>query len=171
MNNRKPVLLGLMAGVAIVVIMLSLDMINSDLLISTSMSYFPTLVLIFAMIFAARESKKYYEYFSFSMAFKSALFPFMIGNGIYLFFNYLLYNFIDPDLAEKAKEKALSLIEDPRLGSLLPENQREEMVEIILENTFQPTLMETLMSYMFSLIVPGALVALLLALIFRTRIK
>ncbi|GAA5224842.1 DUF4199 domain-containing protein [Membranihabitans marinus] len=169
MNSKRTVLLGVMAGVAVALIMLVIDFINNQLLVTPSMSYFPTLVLIFAMFFAVREEKKQREYFPFSEVFKTALVPFIIGNAIYLFFNFLLYNYIDPALGDMAKERALEIFDSGLMNNFMSEEQMETMIETIQENTFRPTLMEAFTGYALSLIVPGALVALLLSLIYRTR--
>lgn len=167
--ENKSVNLGLIAGGAIVLIMFVVDMFNNRLMVHFSMSYFPTLVLIAAMVFSAREARKDYEHLSFADAFKESMIPFLVGNGIYLIFNYILYNFIDPDLADIAKEKALELFNNGMLNNFFDEDQLEDMVDQIREAEYRPTPGQTLFSYLFSLILPGGLVGLILAAIFRTR--
>lgn len=167
--ENKSVNLGLIAGGAIVLIMFVVDMINNRLMVHFSMSYFPTIVLIAAMVFSAREAKKDYEHLSFADAFKESMVPFLVGNGIYLVFNYVLYNFIDPDLADIAKEKAIELFNNGMLNNFFDEDQLEDMVDQIREAEYRPTPGQTLFSFLFSLILPGALVGLILAAIFRTR--
>lgn len=167
--DNKSVNLGLIAGGAIVVIMFVVDMFNNRMMVNFGMSYFPTLVLIVAMFLSAREAKKDYEYLSFSDAFKEAFIPFVVGNGIYIVFNYFLYNFIDPELGDIAREKALEIFDNGVFDNFLNEEQREQMIEATRENTFRPTLGQTFTGYLFSLIFPGALVALILAAIYRSR--
>lgn len=167
--NNKAINFGLIAGGSVVVIMLVMDMINNRMLTSTGMSYFPTLVLIIAMFLSVREAKKSMEYLPFSEAFKQSFLPFIIGNAIYMLFNYVLYNFIDPELADLAKQKALELFDSGIFNNFVDEEQRELMIESIQENSFKSTLGETLLGYLFSLIIPGAIVSLVLAAIFRTR--
>lgn len=94
--ENKSVNLGLLAGGAIVLILFVVDMINNRLMVHFAMSYFPTLLLIVAMVLATREARRDYDELSFADAFKESMIPFLIGNGIYLIFNYILYNFIDP---------------------------------------------------------------------------
>lgn len=167
--DNKSVNLGLIAGGAIVVIMFVVDMFNNRMMVNFGMSYFPTLVLIVAMFLSAREAKNDYEYLSFSDAFKEAFIPFVVGNGIYIVFNYFLYNFIDPELGDIAREKALEIFDNGVFDNFLNEEQREQMIEATRENTFRPTLGQTFTGYLFSLIFPGALVALILAAIYRSR--
>ena len=119
--DNKSVNLGLIAGGAIVVIMFVVDMFNNRMMVNFGMSYFPTLVLIVAMFLSAREAKKDYEYLSFSDAFKEAFIPFVVGNGIYIVFNYFLYNFIDPELGDIAREKALEIFDNGVFDNFLNE--------------------------------------------------
>ncbi|HLT94380.1 MAG TPA: DUF4199 domain-containing protein [Membranihabitans sp.] len=163
--------LGLLAGGAIVVILLVVDLINNRLLVHFTMSYFPTLLLIAAMLLAVREARKDYDHLSFADAFKESMIPFLIGNGIYLLFNYFLYNYIDPSLGEIAREKALELVNNDMFSNLFDEAQLEEMVDQISEMEYRPTIMQMVFSYMFSLILPGAVISLILAAIFRTRTR
>lgn len=167
--ENKSVNLGLLAGGAIVLILFVVDMINNRLMVHFAMSYFPTLLLIVAMVLATREARRDYDELSFADAFKESMIPFLIGNGIYLIFNYILYNFIDPELADIAKEKALEIMNTGVLNNLFDEEQLELMVDQIRETSYRPTLNQTIFSYFFSLIIPGALVSLILAAIFRTR--
>src|SRR5690606_13397144 len=169
--EKKSVNLGLIAGGAIVVIMFVVDMFNNRLMVHFGMSYFPTLVLIMAMILSAREAKKDYEYLNFADAFKEAFLPFVIGNGIYLFFNFILYNYIDPELGDIAKEKALEMVDNGLFNEFIGEDQLELMVNEIRDNPFLPTLGQSFFGYLFSLIFPGGLIALILAAIYRTRTR
>src|SRR5690606_8665007 len=109
--EKKSVNLGLIAGGAIVVIMFVVDLIDNHMMVNFAMSYFPTLVLIAAMVLSTKEAKKDYEFLGFSDAFKEAMIPFLIGNGIYMVFNYFLYNFIDPELGDIARQKALEIFD------------------------------------------------------------
>ncbi|WP_236980892.1 DUF4199 domain-containing protein [Membranihabitans maritimus] len=167
--DNKAINFGLIAGGSVVIIMFVLDLINNRMLISTGMSYFPTLVLIIAMFLSVREAKKSTDYLPFSEAFKQSFLPFIIGNAIYMIFNYLLYNFIDPELADLAKEKALEIFDSGVFNNFVDEEQRELMIESIQENSFQSTLGQTFLGYLFSLVIPGAIVSLVLAAIYRTR--
>ncbi len=169
--DNKSVNLGLIAGGAIVVIMFVVDMVNNRMMVNFAMSYFPTLVLIVAMFLAAREAKKDNEYLSFTGAFREAFIPFIIGNGIYLLFNFFLYNYIDPELGDIAKERALELFDQGFLLNVLGEEQLEEAIDEVRKNTFRPTLGQSFFGYLFSLLFPGALVALILAAIFRSRTR
>lgn len=167
--ENKAVNFGLISGGAIVVIMFVVDMIDSRMMVNFMMSYFPTLVLIVAMVFSVREARRDVEYLDFTGAFKAAFLPFVIGNGIYLVFNYVLYNFIDPGLADLAREKALELFDRGLLNNLMNEEDRELMLEATRENSFRPTLSQSFLGYMFSLVFPGGVVSLVLATIFRSR--
>ncbi|MBY5956572.1 DUF4199 domain-containing protein [Membranicola marinus] len=169
--EKKSVNLGLIAGGAIVVIMFVVDIIDNHMMVHFAMSYFPTLLLIVAMFLSAREAKKDYNHLAFSDAFKEAFIPFMVGNGIYMIFNYFLYNFIDPELGDIAREKALEIFDNGVFDNILTADQRELMIETTRENTFRPTLGQSFTGYLFSLILPGGLVALILAAIYRTRSK
>lgn len=167
--EKKSVNLGLIAGGAIVVILFVVDMVNNHMMVNFGMSYFPTLILIAAMFLSAREAKKDYEFLSFSDAFKEAFIPFMVGNGIYIVFNYFLYNFIDPELGDIARQKALEIFDNGVFDNFLGEDAREQMIQATRENTFRPTVGQAVTGYLFSLILPGALVSLILAAIYRSR--
>ncbi len=167
--EKKSVNLGLIAGGAVVVIMFVVEMIDNHMMVSFAMSYFPTLILIVAMYLSAREAKRDYEYLSFADAFKEAFIPFLIGNGIYMVFNYFLYNFIDPELGDIAREKALEIFDNGVFDNFLNADQREQMIQATRENTFRPTLGQSFTGYLFSLVFPGGLVALILAAIYRSR--
>lgn len=169
--EKKSVNLGLIAGGAIVAIMFVVDMVNNRMMVNFAMSYFPTLVLIVAMFLAAREAKKDNEHLSFTGAFREAFIPFVIGNGIYLLFNFFLYNYIDPELGDIAKERALELFDQGFLLNVLGEEQLEEAIDEVRKNTFRPTLGQSFFGYLFSLLFPGALVALILAAIYRSRTR
>lgn len=167
--ENKSVNLGLIAGGAIVVILFVVDMINNHMMVNFGMSYFPTLLLVTAMFLSVREAKRDYEHLSFSDAFKEAFMPFVVGNGIYLLFNYFLYNFIDPELGDIAREKALEIFDNGIFDNFINEEQREFMIEATRNNTFRPSIGESVTAYMFSLVFPGGFVALILAAIYRTR--
>lgn len=169
--EKKSVNLGLIAGGAIVVIMFVVDLVDNHMMVNFAMSYFPTLVLIAAMVLSTREAKKDSEFLSFSDAFKEAMIPFLIGNGIYMVFNYFLYNFIDPELGDIARQKALEIFDNGIFDSWLSEEQREQMIEATRENTFRPTIGQSFTGFLFSLILPGALVSLVLAAIYKSRVK
>lgn len=169
--EKKSVNLGLIAGGAIVVILFVVDLINNQMMVHFIMSYFPTLILIVAMFLSVREAKRDYEYLSFADAFKEAMIPFLIGNGIYLIFYYILYNFIDPELGDIAKEKALELFDNGMLNNFFEEDQLEEMVDQIRETDYRPTPGQTLFGYLFSIIFPGSLIGLILAAIYRSRTR
>jgi len=167
--EKKSVNLGLIAGGAIVVILFVVDMVDNHMMVNFGMSYFPTLILIAAMFLSAREAKKDYEHLSFADAFKEAFIPFLVGNGIYIVFNYFLYNFIDPELGDIARQKALEIFDNGVFDNLLGESAREQMIQATRENTFRPTIGQAVIGYLFSLIFPGALVSLILAAIYRSR--
>src|SRR5690625_6854130 len=79
--ENKTVNFGLIAGGSVVVILFIMDLINNRMMVSIGMNYFPTLILLIAMILSVREAKKDYEVLEFSEAFKHAFLPFVIGNG------------------------------------------------------------------------------------------
>lgn len=167
--EKKSVNLGLIAGGAIVVIMFVVDMIDNHMMVHFAMSYFPTLILIVAMFLSVREAKKDYDHLVFADAFKEAFIPFLVGNGIYMIFNYFLYNFIDPELGDIAQKKALEIFDNGILNNFLDAEQLEQMIQATRENTFRPTLGQSFTGYLFSLVFPGGLVSLILAAIYRTR--
>lgn len=169
--EKKSVNLGLIAGGAIVVIMFVVDIIDNHMMVHFAMSFFPSLLIIAAMFLSAREAKKDYEYLSFTDAFKEAFIPFLVGNGIYMIFNYFLFNFIDQELGDIARERALEIFDTGVLDNLLSADQLEQMIEATRENNHIPTLIQTFREYLFSLILPGALVSLIFAAIYRTRSK
>ena len=167
--EKKSINLGLIAGGAIVVILFVVDLVDNHMMVKFGMSYFPTLLLIAAMFLSVREAKKDSEHLSFSDAFKEAFITFLIGNGIYIVFNYFLYNFIDPELGDIARQKALEIFDNGVFDNFLGESAREQMIQATRENTFRPTIGQTVTGYIFSMIFPGAMVSLILAAIFRSR--
>lgn len=167
--ENKAVNFGLIAGGSVVIILFIMDMVNNHMMVTIGMNYFPTLILLTAMVLSVREAKKDYEYLDFGEAFKNAFIPFVVGNGIYLIFNYLMYNFIDPELPDLAREKALEIFDKGIFSNLLSEEDREVMIEATRENTFKPTIGQSFTGYMFSLVFPGGAIGLILAAIFRTR--
>jgi len=169
--ENKTVNFGLIAGGSVVVILFIMDLINNRMMVSIGMNYFPTLILLIAMILSVREAKKDYEVLEFSEAFKHAFLPFVIGNGIYLIFNHLMYNYIDPELPALAREKALEIFDKGLFNNIISDEDREVMMDMTREQSFQPTIGQTFTGYMFSLVFPGGAVGLILAAIFRTRTK
>src|SRR5690625_6700431 len=106
--ENKTVNFGLIAGGSVVVILFIMDLINNRMMVSIGMNYFPTLILLIAMILSVREAKKDYEVLELSDAVNHAFLPPLIANGVYIIFNHLKYEYIEAELAALAREKTVA---------------------------------------------------------------
>jgi len=106
-------------------------------------------------------------YMSFAEAFKVTFQSFLVGSLIYWLFYYILFNFIDPSLAEEQKRMAMEAME--KIGSLMGEENFEKMLEAVEEQSFQVTVTSVLTNFLTSLIFPGAIFALIISLFIKKK--
>jgi hypothetical protein len=112
------------------------------------------------MISAARTFKAENEgVMSFGQGLLSSWFTGIVGCIISLFFTYILFNFIDPSLKEKAAEAALKMIE--AFAGSMPEEEYDKAIEKI-ENTDSFSIQAQLTNLIFMSVI-GIIPSLIIA--------
>lgn len=125
MENNHAIKFGVFAGIGTVMFLFLFYWIDRPLMLSPSIIWSTMLLYFIGMYMAPLEERKENGgYISFKPAMKSAFLVFVIANGIYHFYNYALYNFIDTEML-----------------SIQQEFMRENMV--VLENVFTKEQYET----------------------------
>lgn len=105
-------------------------------------------------------------FITFSQAIKPTFTAIAIGMLITSLFNYVLYNFIDPDLAVALRDKTLEVTENMMRSFGAPEDQLDNAMAEIEKQNFMPTIGKTLQQYLFALII-GFVIAAIISLIIK----
>lgn len=106
-------------------------------------------------------------YMTFGEAFTVTFQTFLIGSLIYWLFYYVLFNFIDPSLVEEQKRLAMEAIE--RFSGMFGEEAYDAMMEQMENQDFGAGIGQVLTSFLTSLVFPGAIFALLIALFIKKK--
>lgn len=158
---------GLYMGGALVLLYLALYFVSPKVFLSWG-SWISFAVYIYFMYNAAKEERASLGgYMSFGEGFKAAFLAFVVGGLISALFTYVMYNFIDPTLIDLTKEIALEAFE--KMSGFMGEEAAETAMETIEDQDFSTSysIGNTLMGYLFSLIFPGAVIALIIAAIMK----
>lgn len=150
---------GILAGIGTIAILLSAYFIEKKLMFNASIVWSTIFFYIIGMTMAAIEQRKDQGGFiSFKEALRSSFVVWLIANAMYHLFNYLQFNFFDPELLTIQKEYSLEMLEqNPNLFG-------EEYMEVLVTNIEQTTygLGVTIYAYIGSLI-GGFLIAAIIA--------
>jgi len=161
--NTHSTRFGLLAGIGTIAILLSVYFIDKKLMFSPGIVWSTILFYLIGMTMAATEQRKDQGGFiSFKEALRASFVVWLIANAIYHLFNYLQFNFFDPELLIIQKEQSLEMLEQN--PNLLGEEYMEAMVTNIEQTTYN--LGETIYAYILSLIA-GFIIAAIIARIVR----
>ena len=131
----------------------------------TGAAYLTFLFPIIAMYFAAREERTKNEgLLSFGEGLKATFLTYVIGKLIHTIFIYLMLNHIDPSLMEVMKEVSIEQAEWVA-GIVGAEEQLDDLPDKLDEQAFEMNFSLLFMDYLMSLIIPGFLLALVIAAI------
>lgn len=148
MKNKHAIRFGIFAGIGTVLFLYLFYWIEKKMMLSPSIVWSTMLLYIIAMFMAPNEEKKENGgYLSFKPALKASFLVYIIANGIYNAFNYVLYNFIDLEMLGIQKEYLLENKEV--LENFLPEEQYEVFLESI--NILNYNLSTVLSNFLFTL--------------------
>ena len=177
MEIQKPTLVnqglkfGLIMGFIQIAVTLLLYIIDKNLLVDFKIIFVLLLLAIVLMVLPVRAYKKQNNgSILFSEAFYICLIAIAGGTLLGNVFSYFLYNIIDPTLPEFIKEqtieKTVAFME--RMGT--PQEDIEKGIAPLLEQDFNMTPAK-LGGMFFQSVLFGAIPALIIAAIMRTRVK
>lgn len=162
---------GIMFGGALVAIKLIMYIINARLLFQYGPTFLIGLIVPLAFMYlsikATREEQE--GFISFGEAVKSSFLTYMTGTLISIFFQFILYNFIDSSLIELSHEVAMDTVS----GMMDQLGGQEEMLEEIeaqleeVPKTF--TFGQAMLQFMTYLIIPGIIYALIMSAVMKNN--
>ncbi len=156
---------GLLAGIGIVILDLILYIADPKTILGLP-SYLEWLVYLYAMYKAGMDRRNELGgYISWGEALKTTFITFVVASLFYTIFMWLLFNVIDPGMADLQREVAMEGIEMAR--SFVGEETYDEMIAGIEGREFGMTFSNSILSYAFRLIFPGFLFAALISLVVR----
>jgi hypothetical protein len=163
--GNLPVKYGLIAGG--LGILFSLILYYLDSTIYLKFNSFPLYIIqIYFMVYVVSLIKKQNEGFiTFNDAFKPAWLTYILSSTIIALFTYVLMNFINPSLIEQLKELQVEAFEAAAKLLKYSEEQKEELLGQ-LENA-NPYDLKSIAALPFSFLFPGAVIAVIIALIKR----
>lgn len=166
--ENKAIFNGLLMGGASIIVTLLFYFINPRFLMTTG-AYIMYGIFLFFMFRAVIDSRAQQGGFiTFSEGLKAAFLSYVIGGLMYYLFNHILVAFIDPSLVEITKEVAIEAIE--KMESFIGEDATAEAIDQLDEVSYKPTLANTLMGYVISLIF-GFIFSLIIAAIYKKEDK
>jgi hypothetical protein len=104
MKNSHAIKFGVFAGLGTLMFLFLFYWIEKQLMLSPGVIWSTMFLYILGMYMAGVESRKENGGFiDFKTALKAAFLVYVIANGIYHLYNYVLYNFLDPDMLNVQK--------------------------------------------------------------------
>lgn len=158
-NNRLKY--GLIAGTGTVLYLLAFYGVSPRLMLSSWVMWGSLVIYLACMTLACRRERSATTGgYPFQSALKTAFTVFVIANVIYYVFYYVLFNVIDPGLADLQRELVLENMD--RYAGMLGEENAEELMRRYEEEDFRVTLSNTALGFAQSLI-GGFILALIVA--------
>lgn len=157
---------GIIAGLAGAAVTLVCYLINPKWAL-TAASWITTPLFIVMMVLSVKADKEGQDFTSFSDALKPAFLTYVVANLLFTIFYYVLLNFIAPELIEIQKEIALEAIE--KMQGFLGEEAAEAAIDQIQGRDFSFGLGTALWTFAWGLIIPGFIVAAIIALIMKDK--
>ncbi len=155
---------GLIAGGIAILICLLFYLVSADAYISYS-QILTFIAMIPFMVQAVKEERELNNGFiTFKKAMSHAWVTYFIYAIITSIFTYVMYNFIAPEMKTLVMEKAMEAFE--KMKGMLGEEGVEKAIEA-LEQDDSFSLSNTIKGILFSLVFPGAIVALIIAAIMK----
>ncbi len=152
--------IGLLTGLGTILFLLLIYWIDKKLALNPNIIWFTTLFYLIGMYKAAAvERKKANEYLGFRPALRVAFLVFIIANAIYHFYNYLLFNFLDPKMLDV---QIALILGEGGLDNLMNEEQRATFLKDIMIYDFK----NMTFAY-FSSLIGGFILAVIIALIVK----
>lgn len=154
---------GLITGLIYIILTLVLYVIDRNLL-GSLWKLIPYLVTLGLVAYAAIVSRKEQGgYIGFKEALKSAFVVYLIAEIMWQFFNYSLYNIIDPELSQFMKEMAIETTESGMDKMGVAEEKIKETVNNMKEQDYTLTLGKVIkglavwliIGFIYSMIVAG----------------
>jgi hypothetical protein len=160
--GNHPIRFGLIAGGLQMGIVLILYFVNKDYYLSFG-SLIEYIVFIYFMVLATQAQKKDFNGFiSLTEAFKPAWLTYILAASLTTIFTFILLNYIDPDLAAYLKKMQIEAFD--KAADLLKLSEADKMAQKELLESAEPYGLKTLaFNLPFSFILPGALLALIIA--------
>jgi len=168
MNNRG-FSNGLLAGLLSIIVLLVLYFIDMNIYMKWG-GYILYVVYIYFMYKAGKESRDDQDGFiSFGKVLGPIFLTFVVSSFVVFLFNYIMYNFIDQSLLDMMQEQAVAQIE--KMSGMLGEEATELAMEEIEEKGVDFGWDKVLLGWGFNLIIPGIILALILAAILKKEDK
>ncbi len=153
--NSHSVRFGLLAGIGTVLLLLTAYFVDKRLQLSPSVVWSTTILYVIGMTMAAIEERNDREGFlSFKESLKAAFIVWVIANAIYHVFNYVHFNYFDPEMISIQKEQFLEMNETASMFN------EETAALVVAEMNYSLT--STIFGYISSL-VGGFLLAAIIA--------
>ena len=163
--NHYSIKNGLLAGGASIILGLIAYLINAESFLTYGgwLSFVP---VIYFMVKAATEYKdgELEGFLSFKEAFSQSWKTYFLYAVISMIFTYVMMNFVDPSLGEAAKQISIKTIE--KMSGMMGEEGTAAAIEKI-ESEEPYNLKNIAISFLLTLVFPGALIALIIALIVK----
>jgi uncharacterized membrane protein len=157
---------GGMLGLVSILVSLIMYIIAPDMMTQWYVSLISLIIYIYFMTTAATSFKNQNEgHVTFGQGLITAWVTSIIGGFISMVFGYILYNFIDPSLIDKANEAAIEMIE--KFAGSMPEEEYEKAIEKI-ENSNNFGLGAMATNFIFMTII-GLIPSLIIAALTRTK--
>ncbi len=157
---------GSILGVALIIGSLILSLIDTSIFL-TFRSYILLIVFIAALVYFGNSYKKQNGGFlSFGSAFKYLFVVSAIGVVLCTIFEYVLFNFISPDLIELQRELAMEAMD--KLSAFIGEDAME-IATTELENKEFNSIGMTIQSFLIRLLFPAAGLSLIIGAIIKKK--
>ncbi len=160
--NAHSTKFGLIAGIGTVLILLTAYFVDKRLQLSPGVVWSTMIFYIVGMAMAAIEERKDNGGFiSFKAALKAAFIVWMVANAIYHTFNYLHFNYFDPEMIQIQKDVVLETLDTGVFSEEMTEQMAAKTDEIKYD------IMTTLSGYIMSLVFGFLLAAIIARLVRR----
>jgi len=164
-TNSNALRYGLFAGLGTIVVMLLLYMLNAEMIFGWALQA-TWLIYLFCMYKAVDDTKNENDGFiSLKEGFTAAFIVFAVANLLYIVFYYVLVNVIDPSLMDIQIEKGIEAVEKVAEFAGMSEEELDDAIAEV-EKGMQPSISQTLLGYLMSLI-GGAIPSVIMAAIFK----
>jgi len=158
---------GLMTGLVNILYVLLLYLINPIMIISTWGWLAPVFTIVMLVLAGLNVRTLFGGSINFKKALKTVFLTYVISALLLSFFNYSLYNFIDPELGEILKQEAIENID--RITFSYSDKAGDKAMEELLEKQeFTPTLGQTALQFLYSCIF-GIIISLIIAAIIKRK--
>lgn len=165
--NQNAIRYGGFMGLALVLVNLLFYLISVSVFFSYA-GFVGFIVYVGFMVKAGLDERtELGGFMTFGEAFKTTFQVFVIGSLIYWVFYYIMFNLIDPSLADTLKQITMEGME--KVAGFLGEEIYDEMMAQIEEQDFHITIGRAFQSFITGLIVPGAIFSLIISLFIKKK--